>query len=203
MNGSTRFTRRPRRAWPPTARTAAAIIATASLALSAAASGSSPSPTVAGGSSNARASALSQSTSTQKALAYSHCMRSHGVTMFPDPTSSGVVPKVSLRQLRVSSSQFQAAQRVCQDLLPPGTDDQFPPGEVQQLLIGMLRFSQCMRSHGVPNWPDPTTDSEGRPIFPLPAAGISRQQARSPRVTHAGNDCQHLLPPALPGIPIG
>ena len=33
MNRSTRVVRRPRRAWPPTARTAAAIVATASLAL--------------------------------------------------------------------------------------------------------------------------------------------------------------------------
>jgi hypothetical protein len=130
-------------------------------------------------------------------------MRSHGVSRFPDPSSSGAIPKVSLQQLEVSSSQFQAAEKACQGLLPPGTDDQFPAGEVQQLLLGMLRFGQCMRSHGVPNWPDPTTDSEGRPIFPLPAAGISRQEARSPRVTDAAGKCQHLLPPALPNIPIG
>jgi len=203
LNHSTRGIPRPRRAWPPTAQTAAAIIATASLALPAAAYTSGPSSTVAGGSSHARRSVLSQSTNTQKALAYSRCMRAHGVSRFPDPISSGVIPKVSVGQLGVGSSRFQAAQRACQNLLPTGTDDQFSPGEVQQLLIGMLRFSRCMRSHGVPNWPDPSTDSEGRPIFPLPAAGISRQQARSPRVTHAGDECQHLLPPALPGIPIG
>ncbi len=71
------------------------------------------------------------------------------------------------------------------------------------MLIGMLRFSRCMRSHGVPNWPDPATDSEGRPIFPLAAAGISRQQSKSLRVTDAAHQCQHLLPSALPGIPIG
>ena len=130
-------------------------------------------------------------------------MRAHGVPKFPDPASSGVIPKVSLPELGVSGSQFQAAQKACQDLLPAGSDDQFPPGEVQQLLISMLRFSQCMRSHGVPAWPDPTTDAEGRPIFPLAAAGISRHQARSPQVTRAGSDCQRLLPAALPGIPIG
>ena len=67
------------------------------------------------------------------------------------------------------------------------------------LLIGMLKFSQCMRSHGVPNWPDPTTDSEGRP-FSSSRAGIPRRRRRR-RVTHAG-ECQHLLPPAL-RVPIG
>ena len=201
-NDSTRAPRRLLWAWPPTARTAATVIATASLVLPAAAYSTNRTVGV-GGASNARGSALSQSTNTQKALAYSRCMRSHGVSKFPDPVNGGVIPKVSLQQLGVTGSQFQAAQRACQDLLPAGTGDQFPPGEVQQLLIGMLRFSRCMRSHGVPNWPDPTTDSEGRPIFPLAAAGISRQQARSPRITHAGSECQHLLPPALPGIPIG
>jgi len=200
MNDSTSGTRRARRAWPHAARTAA-IIATASLVLPAAGYGSSPSFAVAGGSSHARKAAVSQSANIQKALAYSRCMRSHGVPNFPDPSSSGELPKLSQQQL--DNPQFQAAERACEELLPAGTNDQFPPGEVQQLLISMVRFSACMRSHGVPNWPDPTTDSQGRPVFPLAAAGISRQQARSARVTHAGDECQHLLPPALPGIPIG
>jgi hypothetical protein len=128
-------------------------------------------------------------------------MRSHGVSSYPDPNSSGELPKVSQQQL--DNPQFQAAERACQRLLPAGTNDQFPPGEVQQLLIGMVRFSQCMRSHGVPRWPDPTTDSEGRPIFPLAAAGISRQEARSAAVTRAAQECQHLMPAALGGIPVG
>ena len=202
MNDTIRIAQRPpRRAWPPAARAVAAVAVAAGLALPVGAFGAGPSPSA--GSSSARASALSPSTNTEKALAYSRCMRSHGVARFPDPTSGGAVPKVSPAELGVSGAQLAAAQRVCQNLLPAGTGDQFPPGEVQQLLIGMLRFSRCMRAHGVPKWPDPTTDSEGRPIFPLPAAGISRQQARSPAVTRAGNECQHLLPPALPGIPIG
>jgi hypothetical protein len=203
MSDTTAGSGRRRRAWPLTARSAGAIIAMAILAIPAAAFGGSRSSTVALGTSTPRPSALSQSTGTQKALAYSRCMRSHGVSNFPDPSSSGVIPKVSLAELGVSSSQFEAAEKACQALLPPGTDDQFPPGEVQQLLIGMLRFSGCMRSHGVPNWPDPTTDSEGRPIFPLPEAGISHQQARSSQVTRAAQACQHLLPAALAGIPIG
>jgi hypothetical protein len=42
-------------------------------------------------------------------LAYARCMRSHGVPRFPDPTSRGAIPKTSLDELGVSSSQFQAA----------------------------------------------------------------------------------------------
>jgi hypothetical protein len=121
-----------------------------------------------------------------------------------DPLSNGALPKVSLAELGVGSTRFRRAESACQRLLPPGgAGDQFPPGEVQQLLVGMLRFSACMRTHGVPRWPDPTTDAQGRPIYPLSAAGISRSQSRSPQVVRAEHRCGHLLPPALPGIPIG
>jgi hypothetical protein len=199
MNGGTCGIGHPSRAWRLTARVVAAVTATAVLVLPAAAYGGGF--TVAGGSSHTRAPELSHSANTQKALAYSRCMRSHGVSNFPDPNSRGLLPKVSQQQL--DNPRFQAAQRACQDLLPAGTNDQFPPGEVQQLLIGMLRFSKCMRSHGVPKWPDPATDSQGRPMFPLSTAGFSRQQARSSLVTRAASACQHLMPPALGGIPIG
>ncbi len=180
------------------------------LALATAACGStkagiaSSSSTGPGGSSNAGGTRSSQSTNSPSAVGFSHCMRSHGVPNFPDPTDDGALPKVSPPQLGVSSSLFNVAERACQDLLPAGTDDVFPAGEVQQLLTGMLMFSQCMRSDGVPNWPDPTTDPEGRPEFPLSnVPGTDRSYWHSARITHELEQCQHLLPPALGGTPIG
>lgn len=142
-------------------------------------------------------------TGASSAIQFSHCMRSHGIFDFPDPGSNGALPKVTLQGLGVSSSRLQAAQTACQDLLPAGADDMFPPGEVQQLLPGMLSFSRCMRSHGVPDWPDPTVDSTGRPLFRLSAAGISRQQAHSPQIERTEARCQGLLPAALGGVPVG
>jgi hypothetical protein len=102
MNDKTRVLRRPPRAWPPVAQTAAAIVATAALALPAAAyAGSSRSPATAPG-------------SAQSAVAaFSRCMRSHGVPKFPGATSSGVIPTVSLPKLGVSSSKYLAAQDAC------------------------------------------------------------------------------------------
>ena len=198
MNDSTRGTRRPRRTWSPAVRTAAALIGAASLALPVAASGSSPSSTVAGGPSSVRGSANAQ------LLAFSRCMRAKGVPNFPDPQPGATNAKFPrAQQLGVSSSRYQAAVKDCQHLLPAGTGDQFPPAEVQLLLIGMLKFSQCMREHGVPSWPDPIVDSEGRPVFDLGRAGITRTEARSPQVTTKATECQHLLPRALPGIPVG
>jgi hypothetical protein len=177
----------------PTVLTAltGAVVAAAALTLAAVASASSSS------------TRNQTANNTQNALAYSRCMRSHGVPKFPDPSAGGVIPKVSLQQLGIILSVFQSAEKDCQRLLPTGTDDFFPPGEVEQLLIGMLRFSRCMRAHGVHNWPDPTTDSEGRPGFPLAEHGFTRQQARSPRIMRTENECGHALPSALGGVPIG
>jgi hypothetical protein len=204
MNHSIRVMRRPRRARPPAARTAAAVIAAAALVLLAAACSTSPSSSGSGGSTNAGGSASSGSTNSQL-VAFSHCMRSHGVPSFPDPQPGATNAKfLSAQQLRVSSSQYQSAENACQPLLPAGIDDQFPPAEVQLLLPGMREFSQCMRSHGVPNWPDPTVDSEGRPDFPLSEVpGHDRNYWRSPQVMTIDGECHHLLPSALGGVPVG
>ena len=175
MNHSTRGTHGRRRAWAHTARSAAAIIATAGLALPVATFGAS------------------QSTNLQKALAYSRCMRSHGVLTFPDPNSSGAIPKVGLHQLGVSSTVFQAAQRTCQHLLP--NSGQSSQAWDQMTLNALWNFARCVRAHGVPNWPDPLAESDpgqpGTPGFPrnLPP-GIN---TNSPVVKNAMKTCQHLL----------
>ena len=168
------------RAWPPTARTAAAIVATAAVGLLAAcSSGTSDGSSNAGGPTNSRA------------LAYSHCMRSQGLRSFPDPDSHGMLPKVDPDQLGVSSSQFQTADRACAPLLQP------TQAQVRQELSGMRDFAQCMRSHGVQNWPDPTTGRDGQPAFSIP--GID---PNSPQIQTTYDDCSHLLhQPTTNGYP--
>jgi hypothetical protein len=205
MNDSTHVTPRPWRAGPRPARTAAAIIATAFLALLAAAcGGGSPSSTGHGGSSNAGRSPSAGGSPNSPLLAFSHCMRSHGVPNFPDPQPGASNAKFpGAQQLGVGSSQLRAAENACWHVLPPGTDDQFPPAEVPLLLRGMLPFARCMRSHGVPNFPDPAVDSEGRPIFPLSTHGISLNYSHSRQFTTKMDDCQHMLPHQLGGIPFG
>jgi hypothetical protein len=202
MNDSTRVIRRPRRA---IARTAAAIIATAALALLAAACSGSPSPTGSGGSPDAGGAANSPS-----AVGFSHCLRSHGVPNYPDPTSGGALPKTSPQHLGVSSSRFQAAQQACQHLLPNTESIQqqtqqcmltgdCPQALVRQILTAELRFARCMRSHGVPNWPDPTIDSEGRPVFNVSAHGIDPHH--SPQINTKIGECERLTGGAP--VPLG
>jgi hypothetical protein len=174
------------------ARTAAAIIA---LALLAAACSGSPSSTGSGGAPDAGGSATSQ-----RALAYSACMRSHGVPKYPDANSSNELrsglPKVGLQQLGVSSSQYQAAQRACAHLLPNG--GQMTQAESQQDLRAMLGFARCMRSHGAPNWPDPTNGPEGWGFNLLHVNGFD---PNSPRIDQKMGECSRLLPAGV-GVPL-
>jgi hypothetical protein len=197
MNDSARVMRRPRRAWLPAAKTAAAIIATTALALLAAACSDSPSSTGSGGSPNAGGSARSAA-----AVAFSRCMRSQGLPNFPDPGDSGTLPKTSAQQLGVSTPRFNAAQRACQHLLPTTGGsltatslrqcylaDVCPQALVQRAVNAGLQFARCMRAHAIANWPDPTIDSQGRPVF-----NINVPRPPPPQVTTAMNECQRLEP---------
>ncbi len=213
MNDSTRVIRRPRRprrARPPTARTAAAIIAAALSLLAAACSGGSPSSAGSGGSPNAGGSANSPS-----AVAYSQCMRSHGVPNFPDPPSSGEVPKADSQQLGVSSSQLQAAQTACLHLYPNNgasgrvlTKDSLgqceetgdcPQALVNEAMTALRTYARCMRSHGAPNWPDPTLDSEGRPGFNL--LHVQGFDPNSAQISNIMQGCYHVMPGGVP-VPV-
>jgi hypothetical protein len=189
---------RQTRAWPPAVRTSATIIATATLALLAAACRSSPSSADAGSSPNAGISTSSSNeggaTNSPSAVRYSHCVRSHGVPNFPDPDITGQIPKTSAQQLGVSSSQFQAALTACRPLLP-NSNQGGPPSqaELQEAWSVTRNFARCMRSHGVSNWPDPTSDPAHhpeRPTFNLQPVGIDQN---SPQITTKIRECEPLL----------
>ena len=110
--------RRPTRSRP---RPMAAIVALAGLALLAAACGSSPGSQVAQiGSTTTHQRSYFPAPSAQQdgPVAFSGCMRAHGVPNFPDPNTSGVFNKVALGQVSANNSRYPAAQRACQHLLP-------------------------------------------------------------------------------------
>lgn len=198
INDSTRVMRRPWRARPPITRTAVIITATAALALLAAACGGSGSPSGSGGGSGSPAGSASSSSTGGSAhlkiVAFSHCMRSHGVPRYPDPTAGQMLVKVDPRiegpSFRVSNSQFQAAWRACRSGLPVGANDQFPASMMPQVLREMRAFSRCMRAHGVPDWPDPIVGREGHPGF---------NANPGPQAVAAERKCNHLEPPQLHG----
>ena len=190
MNVRTHLVYRARTAWRHAAPTSAVIAAVVGPALLATACASSPGSHVAhlGTTATQSSSAGPPAASARQngGLAFSRCMRSHGVSQFPDPGSSGAIPKVTLQQLGVGSSQFQAAQTVCASLLQPTNT------QVQQTLGGMLVFARCMRYHGVHNWPDPTTNSDGQAVFDL----HGRVNPDTPQMDTKSGRCAHLLHPA-------
>lgn len=184
MSERTIVTRRPRRKSESRASTAAAIIASGGLALLVCGCAG-------GGSSSATTSTASAQASG--ALAFSRCMRSHGVSAFPDPTSSGEVPKTQVVPL-ASSPRFKPAQAACRHLLPNTAQPTSTQAEVQAALSGMVRFAACMRSRGVQEWPDPTVDrshpNDPRPVFDL----HSSVDPTAPRISADIHACQHVMP---------
>jgi hypothetical protein len=55
-----------------------------------------------------------------------------------------------------------------------------------------VAYSACMRSHGVPNWPDPSIDSQGRPVFAISISKLGFNPYSS-RIWAQGNQCSHLM----------
>ncbi len=175
-----------------TSRTRAAVLAatlcTAALALAAAGCGGSPGSGVAQiGSTTSKSSATGGSSpagSSANPLAYSRCMRSHGVANFPDPDSQGrilITSGVSNGKktgVDVNSPQFKTAQKACQP----------KPVGAGQASKAALKFAQCMRAHGVPSFPDP---EPGKPITLGKKAGVD---VNSPAFKSAQQTCQKLVP---------
>jgi hypothetical protein len=110
-----------------------------------------------GGGSSRSSSAASGSSKYQKALAYSQCMRTHGMTNFPDPNSSGGFTSTGSNGGGNGGGNAAAkptALTACRHLLPGGGT--VTPAQQQQAFNQALRFSQCMRSHGLRDFPDPS-----------------------------------------------
>ncbi|MGH3493189.1 MAG: hypothetical protein ACRDQ1_08115 [Sciscionella sp.] len=87
-------------------------------------------------------------------LAYARCMRSHGVTNFPDPVHNGGVSF----QGSTSSPAFRSAQTACAPLEPrkvaPSHGNE-TPRQVAEDHAQLLRWAKCMRHRGYPKLPDP------------------------------------------------
>jgi hypothetical protein len=134
-------------------------------------------------------------------------MRSHGVPDFPDPDSDGNFHlgdnqqgggskesgsnSVSSQENSVSP-QETAADQVCHHLLAAGP--QLSAAQKQHALSQLVKYAQCMRAHGVPNFPDPHTTNGGIGVpsgisFDLSGSGVD---GKSPQYTSANQACKYL-----------
>lgn len=147
------------------------IVAVAAVSLLAAGCGGGASPT-----------AATPTTRHTGALAFAQCMHSHGVPNFPDPNSSGDIPKAEVVPL-ANSPQFQSAGAACAHLQPGGGPGE-TPAQRQSHIAALLPFAGCLRSHGFPTFPDPTSSGQLTREM-LAQAGINLHQPAIVRVADA------------------
>jgi hypothetical protein len=126
----------------------------------------------------------------EQAVKFSQCMRANGVSGFPDPDASGALTidqVINGSSLDPTSATFQQALSACKDLEPPGFMGTTRSAQQEE---AALKFAQCMRDNGVPDFPDPTVNG---PI-------INVQGAHSiPGFQTAVGKCRPLLAAALGG----
>jgi hypothetical protein len=168
-------------------RTGALACAVGVALLTAACGGSPPtggSPSTGGGP-QATAGGASSAMVTAE-LAYARCMRANGVANYPDPDPDGQLPASTNKQQLTSNPHLATAARTCSHLIPQSVIDAQNQADQREY----VSFAQCMRTNGIPNFPDPTTRSGGTPIFNLAPAGIDTS---SPQVRSAASRCQSML----------
>jgi hypothetical protein len=123
-------------------------------------------------------------------------MRSQGVANYPDPTNDGQI-NVDFAHggkdgtpasggIDRMSPQYISADKTCRHLLPGGVPT---PAQNQLALAEELKFAQCMRSHGVANFPDPTNAGVVRLL------GVDQN---APQYQSAQKVCGALVPGVYP-----
>jgi len=152
----------------------AVAVAVAGLVLLLAACGSSNTPHPAG------------STGQALGVKFSTCMRDHGVPSFPDPEADAGGIQIPVSLAGNPSPAFKSAMQACKYLI---LADGSPPVASASEKTAAVKLAQCMRQHGVPNYPDPIYQ-DGHEIPPSlanpainpdsPAFGAASKECQSP-----------------------
>jgi hypothetical protein len=121
-------------------------------------------------------------------------MRSNGVPSFPDP-GSGPGPQTS--EFDPSSPAFQTAQNACKKYLP---NDGQPRAMSEAERQRAVAFAKCMRTHGEPDFPDPTLGAPSGSAPVLALRGMTFQfgpglSPASPAFRQAASKCGVRFPP--------
>jgi hypothetical protein len=134
------------------------------------------------------------------ALKLARCMRAHGVPNFPDPTPGGGIQIPDSSGINPQSPAFQSAQTSCGKLLPDGGPGRGHPSAQDK--AQMLHISECMRGHGISDFPDPTPSPPSNPSrygLALGRDGVfiaipKTINTRSPAFKQAAAGCGFPLP---------
>jgi hypothetical protein len=94
-------------------------------------------------------------TAHENGVKFAECMRSNGVSKFPDPGASGKLTIDAVANgssLDTSTPAFTHAVSACKALEPAGFTGTKRSSQQQQ---AALKFAQCIRANGVKDFPDP------------------------------------------------
>jgi len=138
----------------------------------------------------ARTSAANNTAATvEEAVKFAECMRNNGVSDFPDPDASGQFAYgiKAGSSLDPSTAAWKQAVSACKDLEPTGL---IPTTFTSQQIAARLRFAQCMRTNGAPDFPDPSDNG--------PLINVHNGQS-NPEIQSAIGKCRTVLAVASGG----
>jgi hypothetical protein len=98
------------------------------------------------------------------AIKFADCMRANGVPQFPDPIPGRLFAFPVNGGFNPGSPAVKAAQQRCKRFSPAPPAG--APSESQSARTAQLKFAECMRAHGVSNYPDPSGSSNPRIVTP-------------------------------------
>lgn len=128
-------------------------------------------------------SSLTGSSSYRQAVAFADCMRSHGVSNFPDP---GAGARSAIQStINAQSPAYRSATRACAKLQPSPS---VPHNLSERSELHLVAAAKCMRQHGV---------SMADPKFRGPYITLDvpdQTTMRSPAFQHAEKGCHYPLP---------
>jgi hypothetical protein len=131
-------------------------------------------------------------TPRQKAVKFSECLRANGVGDFPDPNASGEFPSYGVS---VTAIVWTKAVAACKSLQPPGSlNAHLTPTQFS----AALKFAQCVREHGVPDFPDPVN---GQPLIDTNHIPSANKPGGMTILNAATHTCGHLLAQQTGGQP--
>jgi len=145
-----------------------------------------PTETTGGGAGTAAAG--TKPNARDQAVRFAECIRAHGVRDFPDPNAKNDFEY----GVSVSATVWQRATTACKDLQPPGTLSAKRTSEQQS---ASLKFAQCIRDHGVKDFPDPVNGEPVINTYKIPSSNrpggmtilnAAIEKCRAPLETAAG-----------------
>lgn len=123
-------------------------------------------------------------TPRQKAVKFTECIRANGVGDFPDPDASGQFPSYGVS---VAPAVWTKAVAACKSVQPPGTlSAKLTPAQES----AALKFAQCVRANGVPDFPDPVN---GQPLIDTTRIPSANKPGGMTILNAATHECGHFI----------